>query len=287
MVQNLANPACGWTLTPQDPPVASVLNRQARAPYVVLADHGGRAIPEALHNLGLPDSALERHIAYDIGALELAKALSASLDAPLVWANYSRLVVDVNRTEASATLIPQVSDGQHIPGNQSLTSAHIDARKELLLRPYHQAIQALLAERADNGLFSAVISVHSFTPTMQGAVRPWHVGVLWDKDGGMVAPVIAHLRGRGNLAVGDNEPYSARGIEGYTMAAHAEAHSRPNVLFEVRQDLLATSAGIVQWANTLSAAIRSAGDVTQLLPSSDNTGPLGPARIGRALMAKP
>ena len=275
MVQNLADPAVGWMLTPQDPPVASILNRQAGTPYVVLADHGGRAIPAALNNLGLPDSALERHIAYDIGALELAKALSASLDAPLVWANYSRLVVDVNRTEASATLIPKASDRQHIPGNQLLTSAQIDVRKEVLLHPYHQAIQALLAERAANGLFSAVISVHSFTPTMQGAARPWHVGVLWDKDGGMVAPVMAHLRGRGDLVVGDNEPYSARGIEGYTIAAHAEAHARPNVLFEVRQDLLATSADVARWTGILSAAIRSAGDVTQLRPGNDNTIPNG------------
>jgi predicted N-formylglutamate amidohydrolase len=264
MEPNLADSYSGWELAPGEPPVASITNRQSNAPYVVIADHAGRAVPAALDQLGLPDAALDQHIAYDIGARELAIAIGAALGAPVVLANYSRLVIDVNRREHSSTLIPAVSDGLTIPGNAALAEAQINARKQLLLWPYHQAVAALLSEREANELFNCVISVHSFTPAMDGCARPWDIGVLWDRDGGMAAPLIKHLRARGDLVVGDNEPYSARGIEGYTMAAHAESRELPNALFEVRQDLLGTAANIDRWSTIVCDAISALGDIRQL-----------------------
>jgi predicted N-formylglutamate amidohydrolase len=146
--------------------------------FLLLGDHAGNRVPERLAGLGLPPAKLDRHIGWDIGVAALGRRLSASLDAPFIEQRYSRLVIDCNRRVDSPDSIPAISDGTAIPRNAEITPADRRRRVDAVYRPYHDAIAALLARRDAGGLRSIVVSLHSFTPVMQGAARPWRLGVL-------------------------------------------------------------------------------------------------------------
>jgi len=222
-----------------DPPPFEVHHRGGRAPVLIVCDHASRAIPESLARLGLPDEATWRHIAWDIGAAELARALSTRLDAPAVLAGYSRLVVDCNRRLEDPSCFVAVGDGQRIPGNE----------------PYHKAIATRLAEWQHTGTVPALIAVHSFTPVLGTEPRPWNVGILWDSDPRLAVPLLARLRALKGLAVGDNQPYSGRHPSDYTVDHHAESAGLPHVCLEIRQDELLTPAGIARWAEVLGTIL--------------------------------
>lgn len=242
-------------LGPGDPPPVTVLNPQARAPVVLVCDHASRAVPHALANLGLDDAALTRHIAYDIGAAALTERLSERFDAIAVLAGYSRLVIDPNRALTDPTAMPVVSDDVVIPANRALDQADARRRVEAIFDPYHAAVAAALDAVRARGAVPALVSVHSFTPVMRGVARRWHVGVLWDGDPRIPVPLIARLRADGRWVVGDNEPYSGRGNAGGTVETHATPAGLPNVLLEVRQDLIATPEGVERWAAILGDAL--------------------------------
>jgi predicted N-formylglutamate amidohydrolase len=215
-----------------------------------------RALPGALGQLGLDETLLMRHIGWDIGAAEVTRRLAALLDAPAVLCGYSRLVIDCNRGLGDPTSIPEESDGVRVPGNVGLAPAARVARVEAIFRPYHAAIEAQLATFAERGIVPVVFSVHSFTPVMNGFVRPWHVGVLWDKDPRVPVPLIAELAAADpRRIVGDNEPYSAREPSGYSIRTHAEPAGLPHAAVEIRQDLIDTPSGAAQWADILAAAL--------------------------------
>jgi predicted N-formylglutamate amidohydrolase len=212
-------------------------------------------VPRALGELGLAPATFDRHIAWDIGAAEVARHLAKALDAPLVLSGYSRLVIDLNRRLDDPTSIPEVSDGVLVPGNRALTAAERARRAAALFRPYHQAIAAELARIAARGRPPAIVSVHSCTPIFHGFERPWHIGVLWNEDPRLAVPLMARLAARGDVVVGDNQPYSARDGHGYTVRTHAEQPSLPHVLLEVRQDLIDTHHGAATWAGVLHEAL--------------------------------
>jgi predicted N-formylglutamate amidohydrolase len=240
-----------------DPPPFEILHPERRAPLLVICDHASRAIPRALGGLGLEDAVLMRHIGWDIGAAEVTRRLAGLLDAPAVLCGYSRLVIDCNRGLGDATSIPEVSDGVAVPGNAGLTPAARVARVDGIFRPYHAAIAAQLAAFAARGIVPVVFSVHSFTPVMNGFARPWHVGILWDKDPRVPVPLIAGLAAADpRRIVGDNEPYSAREPSGYSIRTHAEPAGLPHVAVEIRQDLVDTPAGTAEWADALAAGLR-------------------------------
>ena len=240
-----------------DPPAVEIVNGAGRAPAVLVCDHASNAVPARLGHLGLDDAALGRHIAWDIGAAMVGRALARLLDAPLLLAGYSRLIIDLNRDPGDPTSICVISDRSVVPGNRELTHGHKAARKREIFAPYHEAVaQAVLAKGKP-----AVISLHSFTPVIAGwgherQERPWHVGVLYHHDHGMAGGVLAALRARGDLTVGDNEPYSARNGHGYTLAVHAEPAGLPNVEIEMRQDLIADAAGAARMAGVLAEALK-------------------------------
>ena len=243
-------------LGPDDPPPFEILQPQGRAPLLIICDHASRAIPRVLGRLGLDETVLMRHIGWDIGAAEVTRRLAALLDAPAVLCVYSRLVVDCNRGLGDPTSIPEESDGVHVPGNVGLTPAARVARVDSIFRPYHTAIDARLAAFAGRGIVPVVFSVHSFTPVMNGFARPWHVGVLWDKDPRVPVPLIAELAAADpRRIVGDNEPYSAREPAGYSIRTHAEPAGLPHAAVEIRQDLIDTPVGAAQWADALAAAL--------------------------------
>lgn len=243
-------------LSSDDPPPVLIENAEGRGPGVVVCDHGGRAVPASLHGLGLDSAHFDRHIAWDIGALALARHLARRFDMPLVSAAYSRLVIDPNRGADDPTLIPEVSDEVVIPANRNLSADDAAARLRELFDPYHAAVAAALESRRRLGVAApALLSAHSFTPVMRGFQRPWEIGVLWDGDPRVAVPLLEALRGRGDVTVGDNQPYSGRGTLGGTVETHALPRGLPNVLLEVRQDLIESADGAARWADVLGAAL--------------------------------
>ena len=242
-------------LGPDDPPPVTVLNPQAVGPLLLVCDHASRAIPHSLENLGLREEQLGRHIAYDIGAAALTRRLAERFSATAVLSGYSRLVIDPNRDLEDPTAIPVISDGVVIPGNRALDAAAQAQRVDAVFRPYQEAVGREVARVRARGQVPILLSVHSFTPEMRGVARPWHIGVLWDRDPRLPIPLLNALRADGRWRVGDNEPYSGRDTTGGTVETHATPAGYPNALLEVRQDLIDGDAGVALWAQVLGDAL--------------------------------
>ena len=222
---------------------------------MLTCDHASAAIPAALAGLGLAAGAVQEHIGWDIGAAEATRRLAPLLDAPAVLSGFSRLVVDCNRDLDDPSSMPEISDGIAVPGNRNLSPQARATRVAACFAPYHAAIAARLDAFLAAGIVPALVSIHSFTPAMNGVARPWHIGILWNQDPRLALPLLAALRADATLTVGDNEPYSAREPAGYTVRHHAEARGLPHVAIELRQDLVANAEGAGAWAQRLAAAL--------------------------------
>lgn len=222
--------------------------------WLVTCDHASNRVPGSEGGtLGLPQAEMARHIAWDPGAAPVACALGLLLEAPVLLSRFSRLVIDPNRGEDDPTLIMRLYDGTVIPGNRHLGAADRARRLERLYRPYHRAYAGLAEARPDR----VICAIHSFTPCLRShAPRPWAVGVLHaPQDGRLALPLIARLRAAG-LVVGDNQPYTGH-LPGDSIARHALAQGRPNLLIELRQDLIATPAAQRAWARRLAPVLRA------------------------------
>jgi predicted N-formylglutamate amidohydrolase len=242
-----------------DPAPYVLLEEHGAAPALIVCDHASRAMPRALGRLGLPELPSWQHIAWDIGAGELARGLAHALHAPAVLAGYSRLVVDCNRHPDDADSIRAESDGWTIPGNQSLTPEDRRRRLAACFDPYHDAIASLLAGFRARGVVPLLVAIHSFAPRLgrDGKERPWHAGVLWDEDQANAQRILAGLRAERGLVIGDNQPYSGRHPANYTIDHHARANRLPHVCLEVRQDLLDSPAGVERWVRRLAPNLRA------------------------------
>jgi predicted N-formylglutamate amidohydrolase len=234
------------------------LLRPAGEPGLLLVcDHATNRIPQQLGTLGLSEAERATHIAWDIGAAALTEALSERLEAPAVLANFSRLVADPNRGLDDPTLITALSDGILIPGNRNLTREAREARIAQFYAPYHAAIAEALARAKKAHRSPVIFSIHSFTPVWRGVMRPWHLGILWNKDDRVVSPLLKRLRAEGSFVVGDNEPYSGE-LPGDTMDRHGTAQGLAHALIEVRQDLVAEPADVASLAGRLAPILRAA-----------------------------
>ena len=219
------------------------MNPGAASPFLLLGDHAGRLVPSGLRGLGLSDAERRRHIAWDIGVAELGALLSEMLGATFIRQRYSRLVIDCNRDRTRADAIPEISDGTAIPGNARLTAAQRQMRFDAVSAPYHAAIAAELDQRAARGLSTTLISLHSFTPRMNGFDRPWRFGVLHAHDSAYSRAVLAWLRAHvGVDLVGDNQPYTMDDVD-FTVPHHGRPRGLDYLELETRQDLLADDAG--------------------------------------------
>lgn len=244
-------------LGPQDGPPVKIVNEDSPAPLVLVCDHASNAIPAALGHLGLGDDALGRHVAVDIGAGALTERLARRLGCAALLCQYSRLVVDCNRYLADPTAFVEVSDGIEVPGNRGLSQAERDARVDAIRVPYHGAISRALASRTRPPQVPGLISIHSFTPQMNEFRRPWHVGILWDRDSRFAMPFLEQLRADPALCVGDNEPYSGRHPADYTIDHHGERRRRPCVSLEIRQDLLLDEEGLAFWTERVGQVLET------------------------------
>ena len=241
---------------PGDSPPFFDYNSRGRAPVLLVADHASPFFPTAMNQLGLADWVLEQHVAWDIGSDKLARCLADELDAPLVLAGFSRLIVDPNRQIADSSAFVEISDGIAIPGNMNLGDEEKALRVQSFYQPYHDRIDARLDEFKQCGIVPAMIAVHTCSPEFDRVVRPWHIGIMWDKDPRIPVPVLRHFENMDEVCVGDNEPYSGHHPHDFTIDHHAEAAGLPHIGFEVRQDLVNTEAGALKWAGILADGLR-------------------------------
>jgi predicted N-formylglutamate amidohydrolase len=223
---------------------------------LLLCDHADNAFPAGYGTLGLPAAQLQRHIAYDPGAAGITHHMSRMLGAPAVLTRYSRLLIDPNRGEDDPTLIMRLSDGAVVPGNAILPPEERQKRIDRYYRPYHEAVDEILDAMIATGRPPVIFSIHSFTENWRGWMRPWHAGVLWDKDPRLAVPLIRALReDSDDLVVGDNEPY-AGALRGDCIYKHATVRGLANALIEVRQDLIRHEEGQVLWGAKLAQMLR-------------------------------
>jgi predicted N-formylglutamate amidohydrolase len=255
-------PASAPLLEPGEPAPVTVVNETGGSVFFLACDHAGRRFPRRLGTLGLAEADTQRHMAWDIGIAGVGRELSARLDATLVLQTYSRLVVDCNRDPGVPSSIPEISEATEIPGNRGLGPAQREARVAAIFRPYHAAITAALDRRTAAGRPSVLIALHSFTPVFKGVARPWHVGVLFNRDGRLARPLLRLLQAEDGLVVGENEPYRVTDATDYTVPVHGERRGLYHVEIEIRQDLIADAAGQAAWAARLERMLPAAFDAS-------------------------
>lgn len=241
-----------------------ITNRDGRSPVVLVCDHASNYIPEEFGALGLGAADLDRHIAWDPGALPVCRQIAATLDATLIESCVSRLVIDCNRPLDAPDLIPAVSETTVVPGNARVSPEGRARRIALAYAPYHAAIEEVVSDRLRQGRETSVVAIHSFTPVYKGAARPWHIGIVHDDDERMARPLIAALKAVGGIEVGINQPYSPADRVYFTLERHARSRGLPCVMIEIRNDEIAHEAGQRLWAERLAAFLH---DVVHTAPA--------------------
>jgi predicted N-formylglutamate amidohydrolase len=251
-------------LAADEPPAFQEFQTEGRSDFVIVVDHASARIPRRLANLGLPDAELRRHIAWDIGALSVARRVAEVLDAPLVAQNYSRLVIDCNRDPKVATSISRISELREIPGNIGLSAAEIAARRAEIFDPYHRRIRELLDARQAIGHRTILVAQHTMTDVYKNDRRRMHAAVLYNRDRRFAGAVLDMLRREQHLIIADNEPYFLSDETDYTIPHHAEARLLPHVELEIRQDLVADEAGQGEWGQRIAGVLKDAQRAFQI-----------------------
>ena len=245
---NTAEPLLGR----KDPAPAEVVNGQSDSDCVLVCEHAGRAIPASLGTLGLGPEHLALHIAYDIGAAAVARAIAQAINAPLVLQPYCRLVVDCNRPVGSAEAIPEISDGIDIPGNRDLSLSQRQKRFGEIFEPFHRTVSDVI----DRHPRMLVIAIHTFTPVLNGKARPWDVGFLFRKDSATSHHLAATIRQiEPDLKIGMNEPYAIEDGSDWFVPHHGERRGIAHSLVEIRNDHLGTRLGCERFADLFCQAI--------------------------------
>ena len=235
----------------EEHPVITV-NQGGRSPYVLICEHASNRLPKTLGTLGLAAAEMSRHIAWDIGAGQVARLLSRLIDAPLVLQRYSRLAYDCNRPPESPGAVPEVSELTHIPGNKGLSPADRLARITGIYRPFHRGIEDLLDRRAAEGIASILVTIHSFTPLYKGKQRSVELGILHDRDMRLTSRLIKSFP---NVEARLNEPYGPKDGVLHTLNLHAVPRGLKHAMIEIRNDLISNERGQDEWAQRLSVPL--------------------------------
>lgn len=269
-------------LTKADPAPFRIENQKGKAQCLIVCDHASNRIPVALGTLGLSKKDREKHIAWDPGTEVIGRYLSEQLDAPAYFATFSRIVVDVNRGANSPECMREVYDHIAVPGNTNLSRAEKKQRIDEIFNPYHKNLAAQVQRFLKKKRIPMIISVHSFTPEMDGYRRPWHIGILWNKEDDIALKLVDNLRAQNpTMIVGENEPYSlkAENLSKNTIGTHAESKGLPYVIVEFRQDLVKTKRDALKWGKIFLDAM------APILADPD-TYRLYRARVGKAAAPK-
>jgi len=243
-------------LSADEPGPFQVLNPLAALPILLVCDHASCRIPKSLGDMGLDPFARRCHLAVDIGAGPLTQKLAASLAVTAVLAQYSRLVMDCNRQLMDPSAYLQFGDGILVPGNRNLHQAEKDLRAKVLYEPYHEAVDKQVQRLCSIGPAPSFITIHSFTPVMNGEARPWEMGVLWDTDTRLRDIFLEDFTAAGYI-VGDNEPYSGKAPQDFTIDHHAEEIGLPHIGIEIRQDMIDDEKGVSEIADVMHKIIES------------------------------
>ena len=233
-------------------------NPDGSGPFVFVCDHASNRIPEEFKSFGFADDALQTHIAWDPGALGVARHLAARFDGPLLWPDASRLIIDCNRALDSKTLIVTESEGRKVPANFGLTERERSRRLDRIHRPYHAAIDACLERRLTGRQPAALVAVHSYTAVYLGKARPWQVGIVFGEDRRMADLLIHGLKADPSLTVGINEPYAPSDQVYYTVERHAGARGLAAAMIEIRNDEITDENGERRWADRLAGILLGA-----------------------------
>ncbi len=240
----------------EEPAPFIIRNPDSTAPVLLVCDHASRRFPQSLASLGLDPLARQCHLALDIGAAALTEKIAVSLGVTAVLCQYSRLVIDCNRQLMDPGAFMEFGDGVVIPGNRNLGEDDKNRRADEIYKPYHDAIDGQIVRLRQAGVEPVFIAIHSFTPVMNGQPRDWEMGVLWDRDP-VTARIFVHDLREAGFVVGDNEPYSGKAPQDYTIDHHAEPVGLPHVGIEIRQDLIHLDDGVKRIAEILQEVIKS------------------------------
>lgn len=252
-------------LTGDDGPVVSIENADGRSALLLVCEHASRRLPRKLGTLGLSADALEAHIAWDPGALAVAKQLSARLDATLIFQNFSRLVYDCNRPPEASDAMPVVSEVFEIPGNRDMSPAERQARVDEIYRPWQRTLADMIAARKAAGRETVVVTVHTYTPVYKGAAREVQIGILHDTDSRLADAMLRRAEGCG-YDIRRNEPYGPEDGVTHTLREHGIANGLLNVMIEVRNDLVRDDEGQTRISDLLESLLSGS------LAENDNTG---------------
>lgn len=247
-------------LSPGEPAPCEIVNPDGRGRVVLICEHGGRLVPQALNGLGLEPEVFARHIGWDIGAAGVAREMSRLLDAPLLLQRYSRLVIDCNRSLRSPDLIPEVADGTPVPGNRGLSAAARQARYDAILKPFHDGVARVLDSRAQRS-DTVLLMIHSFTPRLmsRGDDRPMHLGLLYNRDARLgTALARAITADHPHLIVAENAPYRCSDLTDYAVPIHAEPRGLLHALVEIRNDQILSAESQAAWAGILVGGLKRA-----------------------------
>lgn len=250
-------------LSSEDPPPFFVMHGDADIPILLVCDHASCLFPQSLGDMGLDPFARRCHLAIDIGAGPLTEYLADSVGTTAVLAQYSRLVVDCNRDLMDPSAFLAFGDGIFVPGNSNLKQAHKELRAEAIYWPYHKVVETQVQRLKAGAAVPAFVSVHSFTPVLNGESRPWEIGILWDRDQSLRDIFLKDFRDAG-FNVGDNEPYSGKAPADYTVDNHGEGNGLPSVGIEIRQDLINDAAGVARIGNVMHRILDSVPKRIQL-----------------------
>ena len=234
---------------------ATLLNGNGKFPALIVCEHASNHVPDEYDNLGLSQDELQSHIAWDIGAAEVALHLSALLDAPYVRGEVSRLVYDCNRPPNAPDAMPEKSEVFVIPGNQNLSTDDKQTRLERVYEPFKHCIEQTLAGFSEQ---PALITIHSFTPVYNGDVRAVELGILHDEDTTLADAVLAEASNSCEYVVQRNKPYGPEDGTMHSLKLHGNANHLPNVMIEIRNDLISTSEQCKAMAQTLLGIIQPA-----------------------------
>lgn len=247
-------------LAADEPSPVTVYNESGRSPLLIVVDHASNLTPRSLDRLGLAEHECARHIAWDIGVTSVSRFLADALDATVVQQNYSRLVIDCNRPPGTEASIPEISERTPIPGNVALSAEWKAARVNEVFNPYHDRIDSEISRRRQAGKPTVLIAMHSFTPVFMECARPWHVGILYNRDRRFADVLLALMKCEEGLVVGDNEPYSVSDLTDYTIPVHGEGRGLPHAEIEIRQDLIDDAGGQRAWGARFATWLQQAAE---------------------------
>jgi predicted N-formylglutamate amidohydrolase len=239
------------------PPPVEGVNEDGKAPFVLICEHASRHMPAEYADLGLGAAERDSHIAWDIGAAAVTRALAAALRAPAFLGTYSRLLIDLNRPVDAPSSIPERSEATDIPGNLGLSAAERERRQRAIFAPFHARISQHLDRRRLASLPTKIVAIHSFTPVFLGVSRPWHAGILYGAAHGFGESMVRALSDP-SMVVGANVPYAVTRDEDYTAPVHGDDRGLPAILVEIRNDLIRAPRDVSQWADWLAAALQAA-----------------------------